>query len=336
MPPPPVRIATKRLFTTLGLSALIFSSCAQAVEPRWATSEPIGRVEVHDSPREVLVVDSAPDIGELRFDGVVRVATSTPVLASEDGRIVETLLTTGDRVRRGEAVLSFQPAQTRASELEREVLIAQRELALERGVDEEIALANDAIATFDDSVRGTAVAVSSPVDGVVLDLADGLTRAGDEGDELFAVATSSDLIVTVTTTAERAEGIAVGSAVRTRSAAVGSRAVPGVVSAIDVSADSDQTLLTIEPNEALDASELSQSIDIEVDLTAADAAGDVVWVERRAVHRRDGNSFLLAEDSDGQLQRLDVSFGRRTETHVEVRETTNARLLVPGAVLVLP
>ncbi len=317
-------------------SALVFAGCAQAVEPRWADTARVGRVEVHESPREVVVIEASPEIGELQFDGVVVAATSMPVSASNDGRIVDNTVATGDRVRAGQTVLRFQPTPSRASELEREVLLLQRELAVEQGAEDALAEADASIAAFDQALAATATDVRSPVDGVVLGVTDGLTQAVDEGNELFAIATSSDVVIAVETTAERSEGIVVGNVVRVRRSLVGSREQAAMVSAIETRPNDDQVQLTILPTAPLESIEIGQRIEIEVDLSAVEDGDDVLWIERRAVHRRNGDSFLLAEATNGGLQRLDVRFGRRTTTHVEVREIATIGALTPGTVLVLP
>lgn len=315
---------------------LFAAGCARPVEPRWADSATNGEARLFDSPRETVVLELAPDIGELRLDGVVRAATSTPVLATEAGRIVDNAVQTGDRIRIGEPVVRFQPQVDRAGALEREVLLLQRELAIEQGDDDGVARVDQSIAALDQAELGRATDITAPVAGVVLGVTDGLTSSVDIGDELFAIATSNDLVVVVDTTITRVEGVGVGDVVVARSAALGSLGVPATVAAIDSEDDSEQVELTIVPDTPLAPADLGRAIRIDVDLTPPDENDEVLWVDRRAVHRRDADSFLLIENEAGQLQRLDVRFGRRTDTHVEVREVATFESLAPGVVLVLP
>lgn len=332
---PPLRLVRSRRLVAVLALAFVIVGCARPVEPRWADAASSGEAQIYESPRETIVLEPVSDVGELQFEGILQAATSQAVLAEEDGRIVGNLLKTGDLVEQGQAVVQFRPAVSRATELEREVLELQRELSIEQGDEQTTADLDAAIDAFDAAVVASAANISTPVSGVVLGVPDGLTKAVAEGEELFTVATSNELVVVSETTLLRAEAVAVGDAVGIRMTTVGARELPAVVSAIDSTDDVGRVRLTFTPETDLDPSDLGEAIQIEVDLSV-DSANDTLWIERRAVHRSEGTSFLLIEDDSGQLQRLDVGFGRRTETHVEVRQLGNDNRLAPGAVLVLP
>lgn len=309
-------------------------ACAGPVEPRWAAPTPSGSVELFESPRQTLLFDSSPDIGELRLDGVVRAAEVTEVQATDDGRVVDVFLEAGDRVVSGDQVLAFQPGESRGVELEREILMLRRELADEQGDGETLADVDLALAALEQSVLDSAVIVEAPVSGILLNVSAGLIRPVNADSGLFEIATADDVVVTVDAALEQVDGIAVGDAVTARASSVGARARTAVVTAIDEELEADRVMLTIEPDEPFTVDDLGQAIEIDVDLGNANEA---VWVDRRLVHRQDGESFLLAEDGEGQLERLDVGFGRRTETHVEVQEVASSpSALTQGRVLVLP
>lgn len=332
-------VAVRRGRRALAVTALLLASCAGPVEPRWAAPAPSASVDIFESPRQTLVLEDSPDIGELRFDGVVRPATVTPVRAANDGRVVEVFVDAGERVNQGDAIVRFQPAQTRSAELEREILQLERELADELGDDNAIDEVDRALAALEQEELDSAMTIAAPVAGIVLGVAAGITSSVSAESEVFAIATSDDVVVTVDTGVEQVEGLGVGDAVTARTSVVGARARAALITAIDpFDSDTDRVMLTIELDEPFTVDELGEAVAVDVNLTP-DLSNDAVsnvWVDRRLVHRLDGESFLLAEDSAGQLERLDVRFGRRTTTHIEVRDIASISSLTPGRVLVLP
>jgi len=324
----------KPLIGLLLAVALVTTSCSRTVEPRWVESSSAGEIRIFDSPRQTIVVDPTSSIGELTFEGVARAATTTAVLAPEAGRIISNVASSGDRVEIGDVIVTILPASDRASEVEREILLLQIELAEERGDTDGQVLARAALATFDQGIVDRAAPVRATAPGTLLGVTDGLTREVAAGEEMFSIATSDDLIVVVSTTAEAIRGINAGDRVGLRATDIGARSEPATVS--NVERNDQAVAMTVTPDTPLDVEALGRPFVVEIDLGQSDAGASAVWIDRRAVHRRDGDSFLLKEGPSGQLERLDVNFGRRTETHVEVIDLVVGSSIEAGMQLVLP
>lgn len=314
---------------------LLAMGCSGAVEPRWAerSSETTLATDeaVFESPRQTTRVEASPDIGQLIFDGIVQAAETAPVVAPSDGRVIANAASTGDRVDVGDPVLTFLPATDRASGLQRDILELELEIAVELG--NASAEAQSALDAFDLAVAETAFTISAPEAGIVLGVRDGLTRSAVEGGELFSIATSDDVSIVVVTSTLATQGLEVGDSVAVRAQELGAATSDATIASIE--SDDGRVRMEVRSDQPLGVVDLRSVFDVEVDLRSNDGAVENTWVSREAVHRRAGDSFLLTELEDGRLRRLDVRFGRRTGTHVEVLELTGLGSVEPGLLLVL-
>lgn len=313
-------------------AALVLVACGRAVEPRTSAGDArtdAAPARIFDSPRETTAVEADPEIGALEFSGRIEAQAPIVVVAAVDGVILDVLAESGSRVDAGDPIVTFLPTPPRSEALAREILDLEAELAAELGDADEAARVQQELAALDELQAARATSIEATTGGVVTGLRPGLRLRVDAGDELFATSEPDDIVVIVSIPERSVEQVAVGDPVEVRLRTVGANAASGTVIARQPTvADLVDLVIGLDDPTSF---ELGDSVEARL---LADP-GDGVWITTQALHRRSSGSFLLIERSDGSVERVEATFGRRTDTHIEVLGRA-ADTLAPGTILVLP
>lgn len=308
---------------------LVASACGGVESPRWADSHslPTEASATVESPRDTVMVTADPDVGLLVLAGIVVSDSSTSVEAPGAGWVSNSQFERGELVTGGDAILTFTPDLTEEQQFEREILVLEGELAAVQGDEAAVAASAMALAELDRSQGDQAQIITSPVAGVISGVRRNLDYPVDSGESLFTVSDPDDVVVQVSSITERSP-LAVDDVVTAR---------------IETGERFDGTVLRVETDSngsrridiALDGSPApGQLVDVEVSVGITDRD---VWVPASALHRSNGNGFLLLERLDGTLERLTVRIGRRTESHFEVLAGPSGQVpIAVGDELVLP
>lgn len=314
---------------------LLVSGCAGDVEPRWAETAPIERdapvgSAPAQSPRLTETFMPTVDVGTLRFQGRIEGRAVTSALAPSAGRILDTLVSDGQHVAAGDAIVVFAPLASRAEELEREILELERTLGVETQDDALVAASEAALAALDEAARAEARTIEAELAGVVTGVRAGLSRAVDVDEELFQVVAADELFVAVSVGEESARGLRPGVLV---DVVPDARRAGGSGTIESLTVEDGRAEMTVVVEGLSELGGLGDVVDIVIapELDEAD-----VWVSLDAVHRGAGDSFLLVERPDGSIERVDAVLGRRTERFVEVVAQPSGPVLVAGVELVLP
>ncbi len=270
------------------------------------------------------------DVGTLRFQGRIEGRAVTSAIAPAAGRILDTLVSDGEQVAAGDAIVVFAPLASRAEELEREILELELTLGLETEDDALVAQSEAALAALDDAARAEARTIEAELAGVVTGVRAGLSRAVEADEELFQVVAADELFLAVSVGEESTRGLRPGDLVDVAPETRGAGR-PGTIESLSIEDGRAEMAVVVD-----ELSEFAALGDV-VDIVITPAVGDEdVWVPLAAVHRGAGDSFLLVERPDGSIERIDALLGRRTERFVEVLAQPSGPALVAGVELVLP
>jgi len=326
---------------------VIVSSCAGVDAPRRSTRTTSANTVAFESPRTNYVVEESPDVGTVSFGGVVRGRSARSHFAAADGHVFDVRFARGDVVQQGDVVLMFLPLRSEAETIDLE--IAQLSIERAEAVDDATAVA-DAQRVYDNlvvSYDDRAVDVRADTTGVIGSTRQNIRYPVREGDNLFTLSDPTDLVVEVAMTSSDWRSLpAAAQVAMVRSSGNTEETFAGRLQPVDPSQTDQAQAAQAQGDRAQTGGREDAYVAavVLVDPTADLALGDRLavsiavevgrdsrWVPEEMVHRRNGQSFLLAADAQGALSRLDAELGQRTLTHVQVLSP-----LAIGTTLVAP